>query len=186
MDNEPMSGQAYQGDVTTERSGRFVLSGRRRWALVGAMIVLSLTASWVGCAVVGRGSSADGAKFAQGTIAVIATDWNADALIALASPELLQSTPPDKLRAFIAFVGGRLGSLKSCQDVQNGPWQLFLGSAGLSAVTWHYSDCQFEKGPGRITLQLVRRSGAWRVVTINVNSDLLISSALLGVSQPAN
>jgi hypothetical protein len=56
------------------------------------------------------------------------------------------------------------------------------GGSGRSDL--HYSDSQFEKGPGRITLQLVKRGGVWRIVTLNFNSDLLIATDLPGKLQP--
>jgi hypothetical protein len=134
MDNEPLLGEPHQADVRTD-VGHPARSSRRRWALIGIAVCLTLTASCAGCAIVGRRASAEGAKFAQATIVAVATAWNTGALVALASPELLQATPPDKLRTFIGFVGTRLGSVKSCQAVQNGPWQVFFGMAGLAAVT---------------------------------------------------
>jgi hypothetical protein len=95
-------------------------------------------------------------------------------LVSRAAPELLQSAPPEKLADFVRFVERRLGPLKTVGPIQKGQWQAFIGTAGPAVFTWQYSDCQFERGPGRITMQLVKRSGGWRVVTFNVNSDLLM------------
>jgi hypothetical protein len=104
----------------------------------------------------------------------VARTWNAEALVSRAAPELLQATPPEKLAEFIGFVGRRLVPLRNAGPVQKGQWRVFMGTAGPAVFAWQFSDCQFEHGPGRITLQLVKRHDGWRVLTFYVNSDLLM------------
>jgi hypothetical protein len=87
---------------------------------------------------------------------------------------LLDVVPPEKLGSLVEFVARRLGPLKQCDAVQDGQWRTFAGTSGFFVLTTHYADCSFEKGPGRISLGLVRRGSAWRVQSINFNSDLLL------------
>lgn len=139
------------------------------------MTVIALGASCAGCAIVGTRASSEGSRFTAATVSSLGKSWDAEFIIDRASPEMLAVTPPEKLRAFVRFVAGRLGSLKTCQDVQSGPWQVFVGTAGASVFTSHYCDCRFERGPGRVSLQLVRRAGIWKVMRVDLNSDLLLT-----------
>ena len=150
-------------------------SGWRRVGLAVAVTALALGASCGGCAIVGLRASAEGSTFAASTVSALGRNWNPESLIQRASPEMLMAMPPEKLRSFVQFVGGRLGLLKDCQDVQNGPWQVFVGTNGVSVFTSHYCDCRFERGPGRVSIQLVRRSGIWKLMRVDLNSDLLVT-----------
>jgi hypothetical protein len=148
------------------------------WRRVGfalAVTTLALGASCAGCAIVGLRAGAEGSTFTASTISALGKHWDPESLIQRASPEMLMAMPPEKLRAFVQFVSRRLGSLKDCQNVQNGPWQVFVGTKGASVFTSHYCDCRFERGPGRVSIRLVRRSGIWKLVRIDLNSDLLVT-----------
>jgi hypothetical protein len=152
-------------------------SGRRwlRWlAAIASVGFAGTCGSCIGCFVVGTQAVSEGSEFATATIRLVAQPWNPEALVSRAAPELLQVTPADKLNDFVRFVARRLGPLESLGPVQNGQWRVFMGITGPAVYSWHFSDCQFERGPGRITMQLVKRGGAWQVLTFNVNSDLLM------------
>jgi hypothetical protein len=172
-----VSTDPLQGGTPSELPAGSPLSGSRwlRWLAIAVLVgSLGTCGSCVGCFVVGTQALADGSEFAASTIRAVAQPWSADALASRAAPELLQGTPVDKLKEFIGFVARRLGPLKSPGTVQNGEWRVFMAVTGPAVYTWHFSDCQFERGPGRITMQLVKRRGAWQVLTFNVNSDLLM------------
>jgi hypothetical protein len=146
-----------------------------RWFIGGTVLALaSLLGSCVGCFVIGSRAQEEGSRFAAETIATVGSGWDANLLLERAAPDLLESTPPEKVRKFLSFVGTRLGPLVSAGEVQNGPWRFFTGARGFSLFTWHFSDCQFERGKARITVQLVKRAGKWQVSSFNVNSDLLM------------
>lgn len=135
---------------------------------------LGTCGSCVACFVVGTKAVSEGSEFAASTIRAVADPWNPDALVSRAAPEFLQVTPADKLDEFIRFIARRLGPLKGPGPIQDGQWQVFMGTTGPVVYTSHFSDCHFERGPGRISMQLVKRGGAWQVVTFNVQSDLLL------------
>ena len=146
-----------------------------RWLIGGIVLALSsLLASCVGCFVIGSRALEEGSQFAAQTIASVGSGWDANLLLEIAAPELLESTPPEKVRQFLSFVATRLGPLVSAGEVQNGQWRFFTGTTGFSVFTWHFSDCEFERGEARITVHLVKRAGKWQVSSFNVNSDLLM------------
>ena len=146
-----------------------------RWLIGGIVLALaSLLGSCVGCFVIGNRALEEGSRFATQTIASVGSAWDANLLLERAAPELLESTPPEKVRQFLSFVATRLGPLVSAGEVQNGQWRFFTGARGFSVFTWHFSDCEFERGQARITVQLVKRAGQWQVSSFNVNSDLLM------------
>jgi hypothetical protein len=121
----------------------------------------------------GYRASTQGAEFAATTIKSVAAPWSADALIDKAAPEFLQSTPRGKVPAFVSFVAARLGSLKTLGTVETYQWETYIGPGGPAVFTWHYSDCEFENGNARITVQLIRRGQTWKIVAFNVDSDIL-------------
>ena len=145
------------------------------WVLAGGVVLLVLTgSSCVGCVMVGSRASKKGAAFAAETIQQVAGPWNADRLLAVASPEFLQTMPREKVPLFVSFISRRLGTVTKVGEIQDGPWRVYVGSTGPAVFTWHYSDCEFERGPARVTLQLVRRAGKWQVAGLFLNSDLLM------------
>jgi hypothetical protein len=124
--------------------------------------------------VVGSRAVVEGAEFAAETITSVASNWEPEPLIERAAPDFLESTPPEKLRQAISFFGGRLGPLKSSGATENGQWRVAMRLTGLEIYTSHYMDCEFEHGPGRVTIQLVKRGGKWEVLGFRVNADQLI------------
>jgi hypothetical protein len=174
MSTEPPNHAAEQAEGPPVVS----LSPQRRWlrwaAIAAVLAFLGACGSCVGCVIVGTRAASEGATFAAETIEAVAQPWSADALVSRAAPELLQNAPAEKLPDFIRFVGRRLGPLKTAGPIQKGEWRVFMGTAGPAVFAWQFSDCQFERGPARITMQLVKRYDGWRVVTFNVNSDLLL------------
>ena len=130
--------------------------------------------SCVGCVVLGYRTSTEGAAYVTAELPKVATPWNADALIERASPDFLANMPADKARLFVSFVDGRLGSLRSLGTVNSGPWRTYAGTTGLIVTTEHWTDCEFEKGPARVTLHLVWRNGTWSIQGFNLGSDALM------------
>ena len=167
-------------EISTAHSplGQPMQPKRRAWLRwVGLTVVLGLMlliGSCVGCTVVGSRARAEGSQFAASSIDAVARPWRSEDLLNRAAPELLEVMPKEKLESFVGFVARRLGSVKKCGAVQNGQWRVFVGAKGPAVFTWHYADCEFDRGPGRLTLQLVRRRGDWKILTFNVNSDLLM------------
>jgi len=167
-----------EGQIGPDEAPRGPAPRRSRWRQVALFLlatILALGASCAGCAIVGTRASSEGSTFTAGTVVALGKNWDSEFIINRASPEMLAAIPPEKLRAFVRFVAGRLGPLKACEDVRSGPWQVFVGTAGASVFTSHYCDCQFERGPGRVSLQLVRRAGIWKVMRVDLNSDLLLT-----------
>src|SRR5262245_23311616 len=149
----------------------------QRWLLISVAVVFTCSASCGGCAIVGYRASAEGSIVARQTIETVARPWDAEKVLQVAAPEFLQMSPPEQSRKFVAFVATRLGTLKTCRDVQNGPWRVFYGVGGFATFTSHVVECDFERGPASITMELVRRKSAWAMTTMRINSDLLVSNS---------
>jgi hypothetical protein len=143
-----------------------------------ALIVLALAAlpvgSCIGCFAVGSSGVHGGNEYARLSLDAITAPWNAQALIERSSPEFLASMPPDKTRLFVHMLEEKLGALQRRASVQDGPWRVFVGTNGLSTVTIHFIDCDFEKGQARVSLTVVRRGSDRRIHGFFVNSDALL------------
>ena len=74
----------------------------------------------------------------------------------------------------MTWMEARLGPLKSQPKFQDGGWNSFFGTKGFVVTSVHFADCEFEKGPGRVTITLVRAGGTWRINGFHVNSDALM------------
>lgn len=154
---------------------------RIRWLLASVgMAFLLLLASCVGCFVVGRRGSAQGANFAADVVQSLTDSWDADVLIDSASPELMETSSPEKTRDFISFVADRLGQREKCEDVQSDQWTVQVGTTGLAVISLHYIDCEFAGGRARITLRVRKHGERWQVISINVNSEVLLTPGAPG------
>jgi hypothetical protein len=130
-------------------------SWRRRLWVGGIAVALALTASCVGCVRVGLSPREEGASYFERLVASLGADWGPDVLIAAASPEFLQTMPAEKVRTFVA--------------------------GGLVVLTSHYQDCEFERGPGRFTVSLIRRDGSWSVLTMGSQCGRADRTGALGL-----
>ena len=131
--------------------------------------------SCVGCMVIGARAAKQGVPVAAEAFRSFAQPWDADVLINRSSPELSAILPAAKARAYVAFVGARLGHLRACNPLQQGQWTSHVGPKGLTVVATYFADCQFERAPGRVTIQLIRRGQGWQVNGVFLNSDALMT-----------
>ena len=157
------------------RQPRAVRSWRRKLLAAVIIVLLLSTASCVGCLVIGARAAKEGAPYVSATIRAVAQPWDSEALIIRSSPELLDKMPGDKLRTFVAFARTRLGDLKECTPIQQGQWLSNASTRGFAVWATYFADCEFEKAPGRVTMQVVRRHGQWKVFGFFLNSDALMS-----------
>ena len=144
--------------------------------LAAVLLVVFLSmASCVGCLVVGARAAKEGAPYVSAAIRAVAQPWDPEALITRSSPELLAMMPGDKTRTFVAFARTRLGDLKECSPVQEGQWTSNVGTRGFAVWATYFADCEFERAAGRVTMQVVRRHGQWKVIGFFLNSDALMT-----------
>jgi hypothetical protein len=153
------------------------LAPRRAWPVLKILLgCLALAmGSCVGCMVIGARASAQGAPLAAEAFRSFAQPWDAAVLVQRSSPELLATFPEEKARAYVAFVQARLGQLKRCGEIKRGQWTSNLGPQGLTVLATYFADCEFEKAPGQMTIQLIRRGENWQVNGIFLNSDVLMT-----------
>lgn len=133
-----------------------------------------LTTSCVGCVALGYRTTQNGASYFAAELPRIAQPWSPDALIARVSPEYLAVAPPDKSTQFVTYLDGKLGALQQMGPVHSGQWTTFVGIRGIKVVTRHWSDCQFEKAPARVTVTLLWSSEGRKIQAFYVNSDALM------------
>jgi len=99
--------------------------------------------------------------------------WQTAAFSDVAAPGFFTVTP-EQFEKFIAFVSGRLGSLKAVTAIQNAHYNVFASSHGFQVRTVHVMSAEFEKGPATVRWLLLRQNGRWMVEGMQVNSDLLV------------
>ena len=96
-------------------------------------------------------------------------------MLANADDTFTTAVQRNDLEKLIGWFDRRLGGLTSCEPVQVDNWRTYAGTSGVVVVATYRADCQFDRGKGRVTLQLIRRD-RWRIQGIHVNSDSLMDS----------
>jgi hypothetical protein len=139
----------------------------------GTVVALGLT-TLAATAYLGPRLDAEGRAYVEQSLPGVVGRWDADALIAQASPELLDAMPAAKLTAFYRTCAARLGSLESVQGVTGQATASWILPLSFTIRGQFVADVQFEKSPARVTVRTVRRHGEWRYTFLNIQSGAFL------------
>jgi hypothetical protein len=102
------------------------------------------------------------------TIPKIIATWNVDEAIRDSSPELLQITSKDELKALFTTLSSKLGGLKQ----YNGS----TGEAGVEISNGHkittaeyIARADFTNGSGEISIRCIKENSEWKILEFHVN-----------------
>ena len=104
------------------------------------------------------------------TVAII-SDWNEQALLDRASPDLIQVTTREQMDSFFARLRGlgRMTKYASSSGRTITSFDRFPWTVTTTAV--YVAKADFEHGSAQIKITLIKRSGAWRILAFSVNGD---------------
>jgi len=121
----------------------------------------------------GRRLDASSRDYASHVVETAMKDWDASALRAESSEELLASAPEDKVARMLGAFSTRLGPIRTHAAPQ--------GESHLSMVPFkkvvtadYIVPVTFEKAEGRIKLRLVQKQGEWKLLSVYVDSPALL------------
>jgi hypothetical protein len=115
--------------------------------------------------------------FVDQNIPPILSTWSSTNLMALGSEELQQAVSSAQMGLTFERYSG-LGTLQSYAGAQ-GKAKIDFSLSTFKVVTAHYvADAQFEKGPARITVNLIKSKGGWWVSSFNIASPVFSSNEL--------
>lgn len=143
--------------------------------VLGAIFLVLIIAGIVSAVILGKeGASLDteSRAYADSSIMAIVSDWDKNELQTRASSEFLMITPPPDLeRLFAKF--RTLGRLKTYNG-SRGQARIMFNQAGKSVTAIYEASADFETGPARITLTLIKRIDGWRIYGFHVNSNAFL------------
>lgn len=144
--------------------------------LGGVFVVLLLVAGAVFGAGLYFASSREGeAKaYVDQVLTTIVGTWSAPIFLENASPELLQSAPPEKVRPLLEMFGRRLGTLKRYHGAARETYFFTITTHGRVLSYTYLADAEFEHAPAKIRVRAIWRDGQWKLVDFFVYSDALL------------
>ncbi|WP_448573835.1 hypothetical protein [Trichothermofontia sp.] len=117
-------------------------------------------------------------QFARSTVLAVLTDWQADALLRSATPQLLETVAGGDLDTVFAPWQRLLGGLISCGEMVTK--ESLSAGTGLPGESWSMTalatatyllEVQCERGVALAELQVIKRGDHWSVNTFNLATD---------------
>lgn len=137
-------------------------------ALGAGLIICTVIA---GCHYFGTRAQVDGERYVRTTVEPAL--WDADALIRIASSDLLTEVPPEQMRTAVRKIADGLGPLKAVRNIQSRTYSVNLSMSGLRFFPSYDIQADFANGPGDVSVLLLKEHGEWRVRRLRVSSAAL-------------
>ncbi|HZP11291.1 MAG TPA: hypothetical protein VFB36_02585 [Nevskiaceae bacterium] len=119
----------------------------------------------------------DSRAFVDASVQTICADWNEQALVERAAPELIQSVGQGVLeRMFGRF--RQLGGLQGYSGA-DGDASMTLTSKGLSVTALYFARATFAAGDAVIRVALTRQHGDWKIIGFKVDSEAIAAKPYL-------
>lgn len=142
-------------------------------AIFGVLIIVGVIGVSV-FAYFNVGQNRESRAYADTAIQAIIAAWQPEELEKRLSPEAKATLKPGDLgRLFASYV--RLGKLVKYKGAEGQAQMGYLPGKGRMVSAFYVAMADFEKGPGRIRVQLIRNDdGQWQIVGFWVDSPALI------------
>ena len=141
--------------------------------IVLALIALGLI-GYVAFFYQARRLEKEGKEYVDRAIPLIVRNWDYDALIARAAPELSRVVPPEKLALLFQMFAARLGAFKRYNGSDGSAMLSFIGGQGMVGIGEYVAQAEFEKESAELNLRVVKRKGRWQILNFQVNSDAFL------------
>ena len=149
--------------------------------MAGILILGALTALFVNTKLYDREVS----TYANDAILAIVMDWDEQALLRRASPELFAASTSQQIHdAFVNYRQlGRMTKYNVARSIAHVNVEFALVHKKVTAV--YIAKAAFQHGIAEIKLSLVKRNGRWHITGLHVTADELDTSSLLPEGQRA-
>ena len=116
----------------------------------------------------------EGKIYVDTIVPLIVTGWNDAALMAEASPEMLQIASRDQVHALFRTLGERLGALKEYGGATRIAYFVNFTTGGRVLTLTHTAPAVFEGGPAMLRIRTIRRGGQWNVLEFYLDAEALL------------
>ncbi|HUX82690.1 MAG TPA: hypothetical protein VMV35_07615 [Halothiobacillus sp.] len=140
------------------------------------LVIVVLGAGFVGYGMYqGRDLDASSKAYVEANVPVVLSTWSEDELLKRSAPQLLSvlQTQPEQLHQVFQKLSA-LGALRRFYDVKGEANMAYTLKNGLVVTASYVAQAKFEHGDGHVTIRLIRLSGAWKLLMLNVNSPLFL------------
>jgi hypothetical protein len=128
---------------------------------------------------------AEATAYVDAAVQRVVGDWNDAALIAEASPELLQAASREQIRRLFQTFSERLGALKGSGGATRDAYAVNFTLSGRVLTVMHTVPAAFENGPATIRIRTIRRDGRWKILNFHVESDALLDRPRDDAAKPS-
>jgi hypothetical protein len=136
-------------------------------AIIAAAIFIPRTFKLQGAAI----------TYIQDAVPKIVTNWNSQALVDRATPELMSASKSREQVDRLFGMFRKLGSLKRLDKPVGTVTSTAFTGTGTATVGNFIIKGEFEKGPATIKIQLRRVNDAWKINGFRVDSNALLPPA---------
>jgi hypothetical protein len=140
----------------------------------GCSALILMTSTCAGCMVVGSRARSEGVAVVRDLAPRLMQPWAPEALSQNAAPALMNGMKPGQLEKLFRHLTSHLGPLKSIDQINEGPFNVFVSNAGFQVHVQYVMEATFEKGPATVRWTLLKQDGRWRIEGFFVNSDLMM------------
>lgn len=102
--------------------------------------------------------------FVSESLPPILRSWDPRELNKVAAPELIASMTPGKLRDLFEAFDRHLGTFESLGEWEGQARMNVTTQQGKVVVGRYETTARFARGPGRVTVEAVKRDEGWRIV----------------------
>lgn len=157
-----------------------ILAGMKTvWIVLGVLAALGLTCCG-GMFFLGKGlfdsvakTNDEADQYSAQFLAELGKDWNISVLEKHASREFQEQVPKDDLQTLLLLYKAKLGSLKSAGEFTASNIQAKSTTTDKFVLVTTRADAEFEKGPGKVQFEVIKREDRWQVLSLEVQSDAL-------------
>ncbi len=109
----------------------------------------------------------DGQSYADAAAVAIVSDWNEQAFLDRASPDLIQVATREEIDSMFAQLRGfgRMTKYAGCSG------DTIIFPLTLTTTEAYVAKADFEHGSAQIKITLIKRNGAWRILGFYVHGE---------------
>lgn len=151
------------------------------WIVLGILAVLGL-ACCGGVLLFGKGifnavasANDDADRYSKQVFERVAAEWDVAVLSAEGSPEFKEQVPQEDLKKMFELLKSKLGKFKSVGEFSATNTQAKTTNGDSMIVVTTNASAIFEKAPGQVTMEVIKRGETWKVLSFEVKSDALKS-----------
>lgn len=149
------------------------------WIILGVLAALGL-ACCGGMFFLGKGvfdsvakANDEADRYSAQLLTEVGKDWNISLLEKHASKEFREQVKKEDLQALLNLYKTKLGSVKSAGEFTASNIQAKSIDGDNFVLVTTKSTAEFEKGPGKVQLEVIKRGEQWQLLSIEVESDAL-------------